>query len=106
MESKEESKKESLSNTTQEVKASNFHKKSTSIFMTIANENMKNIDSYIQKLYDLQQLKYIIVGKHDGPKLEHYHIYAQYLSTKNFNSEDFDYSHIKKLIQLKLQLDI
>lgn len=106
MESKEESKKESLSNTTQEVKASNFHKKSTSIFMTIANENMKNIDSYIQKLYDLQQLKYIIVGKHDGPKLEHYHIYAQYLSTKILILKISITVILKKLIQLKLQLDI
>ena len=75
----------------------NFNKKSTSIFMTIQNENMKNIDNYIYILQNLNKLRYILVGKHDGPKLEHYHIYAMYSSTTTFNSRDFDYAHIKKI---------
>lgn len=75
----------------------NFTKKSTSIFMTIQNENMKNIDHYIFILQNLGKLRYILVGKHDGPKLEHYHIYAMYPSTITFNSRDFDYAHIKKI---------
>lgn len=75
----------------------NYHKKSTSIFMTVANENMDKIDKYIEILKNLKDLRYILVGKHDGPTLEHYHVYANYRSTKNFNSRDFDYSHLKKV---------
>lgn len=74
-----------------------FTKKSTSIFMTIPNENMKKIDNYIELLKSINGLRYILVGKHDGPKLEHYHIYAQYLATHTFHSADFDYAHIKKI---------
>ena len=61
-----------------------FSKKSTSIFMTIPNQNMSKIDTYIKMLKSIDGLKYILVGKHDGPTLEHYHIYAQYSSTHTF----------------------
>lgn len=85
-------------NTNQEgSKNKDFTKKSTSIFMTIPNENMSKIDDYINLLKSINGLRYILVGKHDGPKLEHYHIYAQYLSTHTFHSIDFDYAHIKKI---------
>lgn len=75
----------------------NFSKKSTSIFMTIPNENMKNIEKYVKILRMIGEIKYLLIGKHDGPKLEHYHVYCMYTSTKTFNSQDFDYSHIKKV---------
>lgn len=75
----------------------NYNKKSTSIFMTIANENMKNIEKYVKILRMIGEIKYLLIGKHDGPKLEHYHVYCMYTSTKTFNSQDFDYSHIKKV---------
>ena len=74
-----------------------FVKKSTSIFMTIPNENMKKIDNYVTMLKSIDGLRYILVGKHDGPKLEHYHIYAQYSSNHTFHAADFDYAHIKKI---------
>lgn len=74
-----------------------FIKKSTSIFMTIPNQNMSKIDEYINLLKSIDRLRYILIGKHDGPKLEHYHIYAQYTSTHTFHSADFDYAHIKKI---------
>lgn len=84
-------------NTNQGSTESDFVKKSTSIFMTVANQNMKNIDVYIHRLYQTGELRYILVGKHDGPKLEHYHIYAMYKSTYTFHSKDFDFSHIKRI---------
>ena len=74
-----------------------FVKKSTSIFMTIPNENMSKINDYVNMLRLIGEYKYILVGQHDGPKLEHYHIYCQYKETHTFHSKEFDYAHIKKI---------
>lgn len=76
---------------------SDYVKKSTSIFMTIPNENMKKIDTYIKMLRFIGDYKYLLVGQHDGPKLEHYHIYCQYKENHTFHSMNFDFAHIKKI---------
>lgn len=71
-----------------------FVRKSTSFFIEIPNKNMKNIDRYIKYLKLMGNVKYMLVGKHDGPQLEHYHIYCQYTSTRTLHSKDLDFSCI------------
>lgn len=95
--SKEVRNKEPCNTNQNGLKKRIFTKKSTSIFMTIPNENMSKIDKYINLLKSINGLKYILVGKHDGPTLEHYHIYAQYNSTHTFHASDFDNAHIKEI---------
>lgn len=77
-------------------KSKKFKIRSRNVIMTVQKEGEKNLNDIIKNIENKKHFRYILITKHDGPSVEHYHIYAQFENPTTLKSDDMYNAHFEK----------
>lgn len=73
-----------------------FRVRARNVILTIQKEGEKNLNNLIKYMKHFKAFRYILITKHDGPSVEHYHMYVQFNQPRTIDSRYCYGAHLEE----------
>lgn len=77
-------------------KMRSFKVRARNVILTVQKEGEKNLNNLIKYMKHFKAFNYILITKHDGPSVEHFHIYVQFNQPRTIDSRYCYGAHLEE----------
>lgn len=79
-----------------ERKIKSFKIRARNVILTVQKEGEKNLNNIVKYFKSYKAFRYILITKHDGPSVEHFHIYVQFNQPRTVDSRYCYGAHLEE----------
>lgn len=79
-----------------ERQVKSFKVRARNVILTVQKEGEKNLNNIVKYFKSYKAFRYILITKHDGPSVEHFHLYVQFNQPRTVDSRYCYGAHLEE----------